>query len=243
MCTVTFIPGVHGYRLAMNRDERRTRVKGRFTGPRLLDGLSVLGPSEPAGGMWACANAATGAFALVNWYSKPAPRIENPISRGTLVKALAGSRQSGEVEARLFKQPLERVRPFRLIVLFGTDQSLREWRWDAAEVTCVDHAWSSRQWASSGYDEPAARQSRQKVFEAALARKGAGELEWLRALHGSHEPEKGAVSICMHREEAATVSYTEIELNAKRIRISYCDGAPCESDRWQEREISLEATA
>ncbi|MCS1410311.1 MAG: hypothetical protein M2R45_03503 [Verrucomicrobia subdivision 3 bacterium] len=240
MCTVTFIPTPDGYRLGMNRDEQRTRAKGGFSDLR-LKGLSVLGPSEPTGGMWTCANATSSALALLNWYSKPVAPIKNPVSRGALVAALAGCRQSGETaKSQLFKQPLNRILPFRLIVVFGAEQSLREWRWDTEKVTFVDHSWSSRQWASSGYDEPAVQRSRQEVFERALSLEGAGEIEWLRSLHGSHEPTKGALSICMHRKEAATVSYTETDVDRERVRVRYCNGPLCESGWWQEREMKLE---
>ena len=36
-------------------------------------------------------------------------------------------------------------------------------------------------------------------------------LAWMRRLHRSHVPAPGPFSICVHREDARTVSYTEIE--------------------------------
>jgi hypothetical protein len=35
----------------------------------------------------------------------------------------------------------------------------------------------------------------------------------------------------MHREEAATVSFTRIDVTAARVRLGYCGGPPCESAR------------
>ena len=44
--------------------------------------------------------------------------------------------------------------------------------------------------------------------KAARNQKFEGRLNWLRRLHRSHLPERGPFSICMHRSDAATVSYT-----------------------------------
>jgi nitrite reductase/ring-hydroxylating ferredoxin subunit len=46
----------------------------------------------------------------------------------------------------------------------------------------------------------------------------------------SHEPERGALSICMHREAAATVSRTIVFCDSSEARFDYHDGAPCDAD-------------
>ena len=48
----TFIPRPTGYGLAMNRDEKRTRVKGLPPSTKSADGRRVVCPSEPGGGTW-----------------------------------------------------------------------------------------------------------------------------------------------------------------------------------------------
>ena len=82
MCTVSFIARRRGYLLAMNRDEQRTRPVGRLPHRRTMGGRTVLGPTEPGGGAWFTVNDTGTAFALVNWYSIPAPGQANPVSRG-----------------------------------------------------------------------------------------------------------------------------------------------------------------
>lgn len=257
MCTVIFIPTCGGCRLGMNRDELRTRAKGSFPAPRIADGLSVLGPREPSGGSWMCANAAAAAFALLNWHPVASAKTKEPknaVSRGTIVEAAAGCRQPSVVEAMLFRQPLPRIRPFRLLGIFSVGKALREWRWDGRELSRLDCAWEPRLWASSSLDEKTAQQTRQAVFQSALSAKDAGSLRWLRSLHRTHLPEKGPFSICMHRKEAATLSYTETEINGGCLRIRHQNGPPCEaknpgvcknetSPRSQEREIQLENLA
>lgn len=259
MCTVTFIPTSGGCRLSMNRDELRTRAKSTFPAPRIVDGLLVLGPREPFVGSWTCANAAAAAFALLNWHpaqktSAKTKKPQNTVSRGTIVESAAGCRQSVAVETMLSKQPLPRIRPFRLLGIFSVDQTLREWRWDGKELSRLDFAWEPRLWASSSLDEKTAQQTRQAVFQSALSVKDAGSLPWLRSLHRTHLPEKGPFSICMHRKEAATLSYTETEINGDRIRIHHLNGPPCASEnpgnrknkafpQPQEREILLANSA
>src|SRR5512140_1000833 len=52
MCTVTFIPRDVGYYLAMNRDEKLSRIAGLPPKRQFIDGCTVLFPSEPGGGTW-----------------------------------------------------------------------------------------------------------------------------------------------------------------------------------------------
>lgn len=53
--------------------------------------------------------------------------------------------------------------------------------------------------------------------------------DWLAELHRSHRPFSGPYSICVHRPDAATVSYTELVLNSRLISMHYVDGSPCET--------------
>lgn len=255
MCTVIFIPTGDGCRLGTNRDELRTRAKGTFPAPRIVDGLPVLGPRESSSGSWTCANAAAAAFALLNWHpaqkaSAKTKEPQNAVSRGTIVESAAGCRHSAAVETMFSKQPLPRIRPFRLLGIFNVDKTLREWLWDGKELSRRNFAWEPRLWASSSLDEKTAQQTRQAVFQSALSAKDFGSLHWLRSLHRTHLPEKGPFSICMHRKEASTLSYTETEINRSRIRVRHLNGPPCASknpgnrknktfSQPQEREIQL----
>jgi hypothetical protein len=52
---------------------------------------------------------------------------------------------------------------------------------------------------------------------------------WLRTLHASHIPEPGAFSVCVHRKDAATVSYTQVHCGDKELRMAYSVGNPCKA--------------
>lgn len=227
MCTVTFIARKRGYLLGMNRDEKLLRPEGLPPGRSLKNGRTVIGPSEPAGGTWISLNDGGVTFALINWYSVEAMVRENPVSRGTVVRAVAAE-TSAQCAFNIVSQiPLPQINPFRLIGIFPAEKQVCEWRWDLSTLVCWKHDWESQQWISSGHDEIAAQNIRTQTFRAALNQKNAGSAGWLRQLHRSHAPVPGPFSICMHRAGAATVSYTEIVATNRQAKMSYYKSAPC----------------
>ena len=238
MCTVSFLPSATGYRLGMNRDEQRSRVKGIFPGVQSLKGVGVLGPCEPNGGRWVVVNSHGVAFALLNCYAKSEKPVVAPVSRGRLVESVATDQTPDEVERRLGLDSLIRYRPFRLIGVFGEIRRVVEWRWDGGERGTVLHRWEANLWASSGFDEPGAQMARRVVFDefCRSAARGIGNLE---SFHRSHEPQKGALSVCMHREEAATVSFSEFEVGNEVAKGTYVEGPPCESKNRELGQMPL----
>lgn len=239
MCTVTFIPSQEGYRLGMNRDEHRTRVKGVFSAPRTQGLTQVAGPTEPTGGMWTGANSFGVTYALLNWYSRPVADIQSPISRGKLVESVAWLPAEDEVQDYFVGQELGRFRPFRLVGIFGFEQKVREWCWDGLQLGLLEHSWKIRHWASSGFDEMGAQKVRGEVFKSISDQSNLNGSQWLRSFHRSHIPEKGAMSVCMHRSEAATVSYTEFFVEGGLATVNYFNGPPCEVERSVSAEIRL----
>jgi hypothetical protein len=228
MCTLTFIPRKKGYALAMNRDEQRTRETALPPLVRLVNGSAVIHPMERSGGTWIAVNQRAAGFALLNWYSVSARVKTHPVSRGEIVLAVAAADSAGAVAAILRQLSLDQFNPFRLIGVFPDQNRICEWRWDLKRLARQNHSWAMHQWASSGFDEPQAQAVRARTFHARRRLKSAGRLEWLRRLHGSHSPESGPFSTCMHRDDAATVSYTEVTAASGRATMRYHAGAPCE---------------
>ncbi len=227
MCTVTFLPRRSGYRLGMNRDEKLARVTALPPTRVLLGGREALYPSEPTGGTWVGVNHAGATLALINWYSAPARVAGQSLSRGEVVRVTLPSESAARVDSLLETLPLSCVNPFRLIGVFPTLKAVVEWRWDLARLERIAHQWRAHTWISSGFDERGAQESRAKVFREALQGRSAGRVDWLRRLHASHGPERGPYSTCMHREDAATVSYTEVAVSRQEAALSYTPGAPC----------------
>jgi transport and Golgi organization protein 2 len=227
MCTVTFIPRDTGYYLAMNRDEQLARVAGLPPEKKILKGRAILSPSEPGGGTWIVLNETRTSFALINWYSVAERANRNAISRGEVVNAVSASNSLTEAESEFAKLPLDRINPFRLIGIFPRAREVVEWKWDLKNLVREKLSWKAQQWISSGYDEPKAQVIRGQTFQKLQCQKSAGTLPWLRRLHGSHSPDTGPFSTCMHRDGAATVSYTEVNVKSDELRMNYRPGPPC----------------
>ena len=220
----------------MNRDEQRMRPVGLPPALHSCEHYQALYPSEPTGGTWIGVNEKGLTIALINWYSKPQLQGAPAFSRGEIIPKLLAEHSPGNAERLLRSLPLTRLNPFRLIVVSAKDQSLHEFRSDSTSLEKLTFPWERHHWFSSGYDEPATIRIREMTSAGAT---GTDSLAMLRSLHRSHEPEKGPFSICMHREDAHTVSFTEINVEREAVTLTYCDGSPCASDRNQSFEFKL----
>lgn len=226
MCTVTLIARQAGYALGMNRDEKLARVSALPPQKVRLRNCEALFPSEPAGGTWAGVNSFGITLALINWYSARDYVQGKVVSRGDIVRNLLAGDSLETIAGSLSRQPLEAVNPFRLIGVFP-EKRVVEWQWNLNRLETHEHSWRTHVWISSGFDEPGAQHVRGIIFAKALRDPDAETLPWLRRLHASHSPKAGPYSICMHRDDAATVSYTEIEMNARTAALRYAACAPC----------------
>lgn len=227
MCTVTFIARKRGYSLGMNRDEKLTRRTGLPPKKRDVNGCVVLCPSEPGGGTWIALNESGACIALINWYSISQRVDRNLVSRGEVVNSVSAIVSPDLTDGVLKKLPLNQINPFRLIGIFPVAREIVEWRWDLKQLVRKNHPWKTKQWISSGFDEPAAQRIRGKTFQQTLRQSSAGSLDWLRRLHRSHSPQTGPFSTCMHRADAATVSYTEVSVSPRKSVMRHQSGAPC----------------
>jgi Transport and Golgi organisation 2 len=227
MCTVSFLARKNGYVLAMNRDEKRTRAIGLPPSKKIINGRTLLSPSEPGGGTWIALNDSGVTFALINWYSIRPQVKSRRVSRGRVVNTVGTAFTPDFATVALAQLPLKQINPFRLIGFFPATQEIAEWRWDLEKLVRKKSPWKMQQWISSGFDELTAQRVRSKVFRQALKQKTAGSLDWLRRLHRSHLPQSGPFSTCMHRADAATVSCSEITVFKHKATLRYYAGAPC----------------
>ena len=231
MCTVTFIAQRNGYCLGMNRDEKLTRPIGLPPRKVWVDGHALVCPSEPGGGTWISLNDTGVCLALINWYSITRRVKRRPLSRGEVVKMVCPADLPDVADARLQSLPLKRINPFRLMGVFGSSKEIVEWRWDLRSLVRVKRPWKTQQWVSSGFDELIAQRVRSRIFRRALGEPSEKGLVWLRKLHRSHSPQCGPFSTCMHRADAATVSYTELSVSDRGARMGYQRGPLCRGFR------------
>jgi len=228
MCTLSFVPKVDGFLIAMNRDEQRSRPKALPPALHRHGNMSALHPSEPTGGTWIGINEAGLCIALINWYSRPQYTEKPAFSRGEIIPRLLACASWNEAEPILRSFPLDRLNPFRLFVIGEERLGLREYRSDGNALDGIDHPWTPGHWFSSGHDEPSATEVRGTVCRQAAGKPDQGTLPWLVQLHSSHDPAKGAESVCMHREDAVTVSLTTMDVSGNSAIMHYYQGAPCE---------------
>lgn len=229
MCTITFIPRRRGYLLGMNRDEQRSRETALPPQHQTIGSRRALFPRESGGGTWIGVNDAGVTFALINWYGVTARVTGSVISRGEIVASALGLEAVDRVTETLKEARLDRVNPFRLIAVFPGDETVVEWTWNREVLQQHPHPWQMATWISSGFDEPGAQRTRSLVYSEALSLPSAGTQDWLRQLHASHAPKRGPYCHCMHREDAATVSYTEVKVTPQQISMGYLSGSPCKS--------------
>ena len=227
MCTVSFVPKERGFFVAMNRDEKRARATAHPPAIVNLSNRRAVLPSEMSGGTWIAANDAGVCLALINWHRierEPANKIT---SRGQVVAALAGKSSTREIAAALAALPLPQIRPFRLIAIVLTEKTIIECVWNLKRLSARKHPWLLQHWFSSGLDEQRAEMERRRICNVARNQRSAGTLGWLRRLHRSHLPKRGPFSICMHRGDAGTVSYTEVAVSDQRATMRYKAGPSC----------------
>lgn len=241
MCTLTFIPEKKNeFLLAMNRDESRDRPRACAPAVFNREGIHVVHPFEPSGGTWVATNSYGNSFALLNWYSvKSSIAPETARSRGFQVRDVSIARSPAECEEKLNAGMLEKTLPFRMVGFFLNQQDIVEWRWDGQKLENLEFGWEQNMWASSGFDEVGAQRKRRIALENLEHPQNATTTQFLRKFHSSHEPEPGPFSVCMHRDDAETVSYTEIETTGNKSELRYFPGPLCQSPTAMIKQIRL----
>ena len=183
-------------------------------------------------------NSAGMAFSLVNWHSQPDCAYATPVSRGEVVRALVVAR-NGKRSASLLRQlPLRRINPFRLMIISLSEHALVEWRSNGDSLESIALPWRRHHWFSSGFDEARVNQVRRAI--CARVPGDSVDVPVLRRLHRSHAPKAGPFSICMHRSDACTVSYTEIDVQGPVASMYYIAGSPCSQSPRFKGSIDLE---
>ena len=228
MCTLSFIPKPDGYLLAMNRDELKSRATAAPPSVHHSHSGSLIYPQEPSGGTWIAVNSQGNLLAVMN-ANAPADGVlpAKSTSRGNLIPTLLHERSSLQMDRAIKSLGLAGMHPFRLFALFPGTQEILQWAWDGTRLSSRPQEWIRNHWFSSSRSDSRAELERGRACEMSWHQDTPNALEWLRSLHSSHIPDAGAFSICVHREDAATVSYTEVVCGPREVRMSYLAGHPC----------------
>lgn len=223
MCTLTWRQYDHGYEVLFNRDEQRSRT--RALAPESVAAESAIYPTDPqGGGTWIALTHLGETYCLLNHYQVAAitSSAEHYLSRGRVIPALLNG--SGEpLLTRLAELSLAHFKPF--LVCYFPAPTAGLWQpqmviWDGVSPTELAPT--------------APLISSSVALDQVLNHRRALYTEYLRQdrslldYHRSHAPAPGALSVCMHRDDASTVSLSHISVADNHLRFDYYDGAPCQ---------------
>lgn len=205
----------------------------------------MAAPIDPqGGGTWIAVNSRGLVVTLLNGYGDPRDLDGvDLLSRGLVVSKLAGCATLAEV-AQSFESEitpdLRRYRAFCLLAVELDDSGeprSRCFRWNGSELR-REFLPKSFAESSSSFASIRARELRLRQLEPLLSNSKSLSMGQVQEVFSSHLPERGPYSICVHREDAATVSHTFVEVSLDSVRLRYLDAPLCEEGR--EYEVGLE---
>ncbi|MEM6795954.1 MAG: NRDE family protein [Acidobacteriota bacterium] len=226
MCTVSWAITDDGYELFCNRDELRSRREAEKPRAFRSEGVEFLAPTDTdAGGTWLAVNHFGITVCLLNRYRDAADlqtQAEGFRSRGLLVRDLANAASASVAWERLGREAMEIYRPFTLLVADGRGGPI-EVAWNGRHLSVPTAA--EPPLVSSSRDPLGVHRRRRQLFAEQVPREATPAA--LEAFHRSHLPERGAISPCMHRSDARTVSFTRIRVTRREVEMAYAPGPPC----------------
>jgi hypothetical protein len=226
VCTASWLRRGERLHLFFNRDEALARVPA--SEPVLLerDGVRFAAPRDGrSGGTWIAVSERGLALALLN--RSDGVRPPRPGSRGRLIPRLAAALRPDDFAARLLREPLRDLPGFRLAAFWLEPEAATVASWDGERLSFDALPARAGLLCSSGLGDQAADAARRAVWERRRAANPDWRPEDHRRFHRDHEPEPSAWSVCVHRPEAGTRNYAEIDLGAGEARLRCADGPPC----------------
>ncbi len=229
MCTLSWRGDTAGYQLFFNRDEQRSRLPA--IPPQIFKqaGHNVLMPVDPeGGGSWISVNEHRVSLCLLNYYQGITP-CGSLISRGQLLRSLSHHADFGAISKQLATLTLSHYAPFTLIVFSPSEESetgvfiVNGCQWDGEALNYFKPVSPI---TSSAVKLDEVTLARQQSYVENVRHRSLIELKQFHTGHGHH---KGYQSVCMHREDAKTVSLSHIRVDHGRVIFSYKDGSPCDT--------------
>jgi hypothetical protein len=224
MCTVSWLIKDDDYHVFFNRDEQRSRALA--VPPRVMsvNNTQALIPIDPNGnGSWISTNEFGLTLCLLNYYQGSTPK-GILISRGLLLKELSSFSSVEDIDLQLKNLELHQYASFSLLA-FGLDNNARvskkAWQWNGKKLTSI---FLTSPFTSSSVNFDEVSQSRLLLAQQFLKPQS---IDTLINYHKSHQPSKGHLSVCMHRNDAQTVSFSHIHVGVVQSIFNYKNDSPC----------------
>lgn len=225
MCTLSWLRRADGYDLFFNRDERKTRQPALEPSLKERGGSRWISPTDgDFGGSWIAANEFGLTICLLNRWGDPFDLEQRDFkSRGWLVNALADSTSVEHLERELKTWDPEEFPPFTLVAV-EVEQPALVFEWDGTRAVLEYDGDQRLPLSSSSVQTERVLDYRNEKFsqlssEAQL--RGGITVADLESFHSRHEPEQGAFSVLMQREDAATQSISHVSVNGDWVIFDY----------------------
>lgn len=232
MCTVSWLLNELGYDVFFNRDEQKSRSIALPPEINKINQINCLMPIDPDGrGSWIATNEYGLSLCLLNFYQNGWTKSSLK-SRGLLVKELSCLCTIDDVIEMLNLLDMSCYAPFSLL-LFSSDLTLTSGQ-------IINFQWDGKLLSQKLSESPVISSSilfqdvlleRQQTYLSIMSHCPSIEKAWL--YHASHMPHKGSMSVCMHRTDASTVSFTHLSVRCDEINMIYVEGAPCQQNKKQ----------
>lgn len=233
MCTLSWLESETQLEIFFNRDERDTR--GPELPPRIefSQGTRFIAPRDSdQGGTWVGVNEHGLVGGLLNGYRAGDLELIDARSRGSLVVDAMAYADSESAVSALRGSDLSRFRSFVLALLRpGRAPIVAEW--DRVRLVVDEDA--SRRWPliSSSVAGPEVDVARRAVFHSLVAPTS----EDLVLAHRSHLNGPSAYSVCMHRADGRTRSFTRIAVDSNGVRLTWSPDSPCTESKPTSLEL------
>lgn len=241
MCTMTWFLTDSGYELFFNRDERVTRH--RALPPSVQEhsqangGLRYISPTDAdAGGTWIASNETGVTVCLLNHYQfQQISTYKKWVSRGEIVREFSQFVELTQARRHFETLNLDDFRAFRMFIIEPSGRNLLlVWDGHAARVENDVKAPKS----SSSVDAKYVKSIRKQLFTDLGLTTSTSSEDFIK-YHSSHAPSKSKESVCMHREDAKTVSFSHVKVDIESVTYRYADGSPCEAELSAPVSIAL----
>jgi len=223
MCSVSWLPHDTGYDLFFNRDEQRTRPTAELPSLQTEASTKYLSPKDPqGGGTWIFVNKHGLTTCLLNAYQQETSEPpQNPTSRGLLVKSLASCQRRQDLEAKL-QQLLQThtYSPFYLLAL-DAHQQVSFWLWNSRNLQSIQAPALPFFTTSSQHPETVLN-FRKNTATVAIEQNGLNP-ETLKNLHMATGIPASEKTIKMSRQDARTVSFTQITVQPNLATMHYAE--------------------
>lgn len=228
MCTMTWFVKEGGYELFFNRDERLSRSRAELPTLQCTDEVSYLSPTDAdAGGTWIAVNQFGYTVCLLNHYQfEQIETYKKWTSRGEIVRRFAVTSDMMLAEQRFRHMDLSDYRAFRMFII-ERDGDNRLCVWDGHSAR-VEHNVATPK-SSSSVDARHVKSVRKALFDNLNLVDSQNSEDYIN-FHASHLPSRSKESVCMHRDDAKTVSLSHVSVSREGVGFRYADGSPCEAE-------------